>query len=355
MESMGLYVRIMKYGHIATDPYELDAWAHGDPKAGPQFHPALSEEDWPKFHKSVKNLLPGDGALDTEDCWDYNSAEWYDDANGNGKWDPAEPFIDIDGDGEFDAGSPRPEPFEDLDEDLAWDPAEQFSDDNGNGVADEFVFECADPEPLSDKDFVSGSRNLAAAASKHGFATKDLLQYMNRILKITKDTHITKSTVYTLPALYRDCWDSEEIPPDPLETDEIWIDPVYLLAEECEILDADAGTPDDEEDDPVDSEYFADMQERFVDYGRFGEYERDGFSDVSVITKDPYINGWTLAEDKSLTEWVELVNGYEFEESYIEGAVDAINDVIRSIEYVHNYDPPEDLYCVYQVEGCYAE
>jgi hypothetical protein len=66
-------------------------------------------------------------------------------------------------------------------------------------------------------------------------------------------------------------------------------------------------------------------------------------------------SSWQLATDEPLLDWVELVNGYEFEESYIEGAVDAINDVIRSIEYVHNYDPPEDLYCVYQLEGCYAE
>ncbi|MEJ2402055.1 MAG: hypothetical protein P8Y52_11775, partial [Xanthomonadales bacterium] len=297
------------------------------------------------------NLLPGDGALTTADCWDYTvseeGAESYDDANENGKWDPAEPFIDIDGDGEFDADSPRPEPWTDLDDSGDWTDAEDFDDRNGNGVADEFVFNCADPEPLSDKDFVSGSTNLAAAASKHGFATQDLLQYMNRILKITKNTQITKSTVHTLPALYRDCWAADVPPLDPLETDEEWFDPEYLPVEDCLIEDADAAPPG--------SELFPDLQERFVDYGRFEEYKRDDFDDVTIVTKDHVLGAWTLAEDESLLGWVELVNGIDFNESYIEGAVDAINDVIRSIEFVHNYDPPEDLYCVYQLEGCYAE
>lgn len=285
MESMALYVRMMKYGHFQTDPDELDTWAHGDPATLPQYHPALDAADWPKFHKSVKNLLPGEGDSAYEDCW-VESAE-----------------------------GP--------------------------------VFTCADPEELSNKDFVSGSTNLAAAASKHGFATEDLLQYVNRILKIAKDTNTTKSTMHTLPALYRDCWASDVPPFNPPETDDApWSDPTY--DEVCLIKEAAADTPG--------SEHFPDMQERFVDYSRFDEYERDGFDDVDVVSKVQYQDAWTLATDQPLLEWVELVNGYEFETGNIEGAVDAINDVIRSIEYVHNYDPPEDLYCVYQLEGwCFVE
>ena len=39
MESMALYVRLMKYGHLATDPMEVDTWAHGDPALGTQYNP----------------------------------------------------------------------------------------------------------------------------------------------------------------------------------------------------------------------------------------------------------------------------------------------------------------------------
>ncbi len=41
MENMALYTRLMKYGHFQTDPAEEDTWAHGDPAAGTQYHPAL--------------------------------------------------------------------------------------------------------------------------------------------------------------------------------------------------------------------------------------------------------------------------------------------------------------------------
>ena len=61
MESMGLYVRLMKFGHLQTDPMEEDMWAHGDPATMPQYHPALGPEDWDKFHETVRHLLPGDG------------------------------------------------------------------------------------------------------------------------------------------------------------------------------------------------------------------------------------------------------------------------------------------------------
>ena len=41
------------------------------------------------------------------------------------------------------------------------------------------------------------------------------------------------------------------------------------------------------------------------------------------------------------------VNGEEYEDSYIGGFVDAASDWLRTIEFIHNYDPPEDLWCAY--------
>lgn len=64
MESLGLYVRLMKYGHLQTDPKEIDPWVHGDPSDPVQYHPALGPEDWIKFAPEVRHLLPGDGTLD---------------------------------------------------------------------------------------------------------------------------------------------------------------------------------------------------------------------------------------------------------------------------------------------------
>ncbi len=40
MESMGLYTRLIKYGHLQTDPTQEDEWHHGDPKLPEQYHPA---------------------------------------------------------------------------------------------------------------------------------------------------------------------------------------------------------------------------------------------------------------------------------------------------------------------------
>jgi hypothetical protein len=344
MESMALYVRIMKYGHIATDPYEIDTWAHGDPKLATQFHPALSEEDWQKFQDSVANLLPN-GGKKPGDCWDYDAAEWFDDADADGVWDTAEPFFDIDGDGEFDDGSDgRPEPFTDLNDNGLWDPAEDFVDANGNGVADEFVFLCSAPEELVEEDFFSGAINLAAAANKTGKITTDLVQYMNRILKITKKTPATEATLNTLPALYRDCWPSDVDPVDPPEEGP-FVDPLYDSA--CTIVPA----------DPIlTPEYalFPDIQERFMDYSALEKYKRDFFENVSVILNSSETS-WLLTDKVSLNGWVGLVNGGGYAEADINGFVAAGNDVLRAIEYVHNYDPPVNLYCVYQTAECNAE
>lgn len=64
MENMSLYWRMLKYGHLSTDPEELDLWWHGDPKLPVPFHPALDADDFDKFIEAgLLNMLPG------LDCW----------------------------------------------------------------------------------------------------------------------------------------------------------------------------------------------------------------------------------------------------------------------------------------------
>ena len=61
MESMGLYVRLTKFGHFQTDPFEVDLWTHGDPKLPVQYHPAFGPEDYAKFHEEGSHVLPDNG------------------------------------------------------------------------------------------------------------------------------------------------------------------------------------------------------------------------------------------------------------------------------------------------------
>lgn len=346
MASMALYTRLMKYGHLATDPYEIDTWAMGDPKLPTQFHPALAEQDWPKFHSSLEHLLPGDGA-DPGGCWDYSDFESFTDLDGDGLWDAAEPFIDIDKDGEFDCCYPRPEPFTDLDGDGQWDAAEPFDDSNENGVPDEFSFLCAGPEELGNKDFMSAASFLAAAANKTGKVTDHLVQYLNRILKITIDTPHTVATLATLPALYRDCWDSSDDPVDPPEEGdpvEGVEDPPYLPAEDCVIVAADPiATPN--------YELFTDVQELFVDYSDLDDYEREADGEQVEIIVGTSKTTWSLFSSP-LVDWIAFVNGTDVATENIRGFVDAASDALRSIEYIHNYAVPEDLYCKYDPAEC---
>ena len=85
MESLGLNTRLMKYGHFQTDPFEEDAWAHGDPATlAIQYNPALTPNDWKKFHRSVWHLLP------RTDPW-----ACFSDSDGDGTWEPTETYIDV--------------------------------------------------------------------------------------------------------------------------------------------------------------------------------------------------------------------------------------------------------------------
>jgi len=372
MEHMGLYTRIMKYGHLATDPYEIDTWAKGDPKSGTQFHVALGPEDFAKFHNSLQHLLPNDGN-DPEACWDYDQAELFDDSNLDGVWFAGEPFYDMDGDCERDDN----EPFTDEDFDEEFDPAETIYADNGNCVRDEFKFVCAGAEDLGNLDFVSGAISLSAAASKTGMITKDLIQYFNRILKIAKKTEHTVATKKTLPALYRDCWSGD----DPvLEGEGPWEELDY--DDECEIVAA--SIPPKVNDSIPDYDYcdygtpnhclFPDIEERFVNFGGLDDYEREAdnvvviynaaattwdFPGVSIgaaIEADAsFIWEVTPDEGLDLVTWMEAVNGEDYATEGIDGFRAAASDILRTIEFLHNYEVPEVLECSYATELCAVE
>ena len=325
MEHMGLYTRIMKYGHLATDPNEIDTWAHGDPKSGTPFHVALGPEDWPKFHNSLRHLLPNNGE-DPDACWDYN---------------------------------------------------------------DEFKIECAGAEDLQNRDFVSGAVSLASAASKTGMITTDLIQYFGRIMKTAKKTEHTVAPNNTLPALYRDCWLSDEIPVDPpeLAEGEVYEEDLtpYLDLEFCLVEEADI--PPKVKPDVPDYDYcdfgtpnhclFPDLQERFVDFSGFTDYEREADNMVLIINTSA--TAWelplpsptlTLESDASdtwevtpgqginLVTWMEAVNG-EMPDSEDLPGIDvfrwATSDFLRTIEFIHNYAVPEVLECSYGTTLCAVE
>jgi hypothetical protein len=371
MEHMGFYARIMKYGHLATDPYEIDTWAHGDPKSGTQFHVALGPEDWPKFHNSLQHLLPNDGE-DPDACWDYGQAESFIDTDGDGVWFAGEPFFDMDDDCVRDEN----EPFNDIDLNGEFDEAEIIVDDNGNCVLDELKFLCAGAEDLGNKDFVSGAVSLASAANKTGMITKDLIQYFNRILRVTKKTEHTVAPTKTLPALYRDCWTGA----DPVLVGEgPWAELPYLEGDACAIVEADIPPKLNLNIDEYDyCDYgtpnhclYPDIQERFVDFGELDDYEREADNMVLIINTSattwefPVASPvpapeagtsftWEVTPDEGidLVSWMEAVNGEVYSTEGIDGFRSAASDILRIIEYIHNYAVPEILECYYATSLC---
>ncbi|KPL00600.1 MAG: hypothetical protein AMJ91_04130 [candidate division Zixibacteria bacterium SM23_73_3] len=75
-------------------------------------------------------LTPGDFTL-----WEYTERfTGSQDANFNGVWDDAEPYLDVNENGQYDLG----EPFQDINKGKngVWDPGEQYVDRDNNGVYD---------------------------------------------------------------------------------------------------------------------------------------------------------------------------------------------------------------------------
>ncbi len=265
MASLALYARLMKYGHIQTDPLEVDIWTHGDPAAGTQYHEALGAEDWAKFSGELRHLL----------------------ARGGG------------------------------------DPAECF----GEGFANGFNAACAEPEILTSGDLIRAGSFLAGAADKHGRITPDLVQYTNRILKITLATETTAATLDTLPALILDCG---AVAPPPPEGEELPVEPEYPGP--CVISDATSGMP-------------APANERFVDFSAMS-YKRSAWRDkLLTVIQQVGVGLWKAFDNVSLLEYLEYANGPEPSDpvSEIPGFVSAASDALRAVEFIHNYEIPVDL------------
>jgi len=92
-----------------------------------------------KFNRYIQEYEQKPGGLLPGDFVPFDNWESYIDANRNGKWDAAEPYIDTNGDGFFG------EPFEDQNLNGQRDPSESFTDLNGNGIYDPDI-----GEPFSD-------------------------------------------------------------------------------------------------------------------------------------------------------------------------------------------------------------
>jgi hypothetical protein len=204
---------------------------------------------------------------------------------------------------------------------------------------------CADPEPLFAADFVSAGAALGGAANKTGKVTVDLVQYMNRILKITKKTEASEATLVSLPAKVRDCWTSSVDPvlaTDPVTGEVLPIDPGYDPT--CSENNADSGL----------SNYllFPDVQELFVDFSA-ANYDRTASLNTFVNVVGPLPDDgdpstplpWVEVNGVPILGWLAFRNGAPPADGVpgLAGFVAASSDALRSVEFVHNYAIPEDL------------
>ena len=304
VENMAVFHRLMKYGHFQTDPNEEDLWAHGDPAAGTEYHPALRAEDWGKFLGDLEHLLPHEIGEEVE-CFDDS----------------------------FPPG-PKDVPFN---------------------------TDCAQPRSLKKQDFNQAASLLGTAASKDGWATEHLIQYLGRILKLTVDTTDEPTggslpTTDRLPALVRDC---PLLGPEPDPYNE---EPVVVYSTTCT---TDPATPDLPN---YDLSY--EVQEEFVDFGqvqfkRWQRYRDEEGNDLEVAVTQPVTwmeepcdfdpgseeelcvaSSWIPAEDPGvpLIEWLRFVNPRLGRGIDLDGFVKATNDAIRSVQFIHNYKIPVDLW-----------
>jgi hypothetical protein len=267
----------------------------------------------------VWHLLPGPATKFGPDPW-----ACFSDSDGDGTWEPEEPYIDVvpeeaaTGNGVYDFG----EPFADL---------------NGNGLRDEgadtFAAACATAHDLDGKDFSRGASFLGGAANKTGKVTTDLVQYLNRILKITLKTTTTVSTTKTLGALVRDCPSDPAIPNPEAEPQ---VEPTYNM-NGCTIDEADVGVDPDK--------VFPDLHERFVDFA-VADFTRGDTMDEPIVTIiRPEAEGSWVEDEASLMDWLAYRNGVPAGAvENIDGFVAAGNDAVRTIEFIHNYAIPEDLW-----------
>jgi hypothetical protein len=239
MENLAFYRHVLKYGHIQTDPLEIDTEASGDPAAGTVYHPALSATDWPKFLGITRTLLPRNSE---DQCF--------------------------------------------------------------NGAT--FTPACAEPQALVNMDFAFVTAFLSGAADKTGHITPDLVQYLNRILSVPIATAASAAPVATLPALIRD--------------------------ENGVIAPAGAGLP-------------FPASERFVDFSAVAYTRTDWFNCEVLALQTPDAGLTWRPTTVQLLQWLAYVNGPPAAlVSIMPGFVQWAEDGLRTVEFVHEYAIPANLW-----------
>lgn len=168
-----------------------------------------------------------------------------------------------------------------------------------------FVTTCAAQQSLTTPDFIRAAVFLAGASDKHGKTTMDLVQFMNRILKIPVATPETPATLNTLPALIRD--------------------------ENGVIAPAPAGLP-------------APANERFMDYTPVSYLRSELYSGTFpslVATGDGM---WREETGVSVLPFLRKMNG-AMDTPVVDtfGFVKAVSDGQRAIEFIHEYTIPVDI------------
>lgn len=313
-ENLALYNRVMRYGHLQTNPLEVNDAYHGDPNVGAVFHPALTAGSRAKFDASVADLLP---ALEGDECMT----------------DPAL--------------TPDADP-------------------------------CA-PEILTGNDFVHATGFLGGAADKHGRITIDLVQYMNRILKLTTATPEFSATLATLPVLIRTCdvngvvpvatappaeegEEGGEIVPAPTTYDAgpttcatyaandpafqaivaaIDVAGWYLtpasfvgMPEQVALLEREVAKEKTK------------MNERVVDYAAVAYARATWFTkSMPVVMNVGDVGSLTFAYHPSLAmlPYLDYRNPGLAAGNGIQGFVSAASDGLRAVEFAHNYEVPVDF------------
>lgn len=203
------------------------------------------------------------------------------------------------------------------------------------------------PEHLTFEDFNTSAQLLGASAGKHGFITADLVQYLNRFLRITQSTEFAASALDTLPALYRDCW--PEGWPNPWkqgdEAPEGYDLTIELEYGVCDLpKEVDSSIPNYAD--------FSNIQERFVNFVNSG-YHRGTIwggrtASLALESNPGYTTGlWSYSVSTPLINWIIIPNPLTPSTEDVHNFVDAASDALRAIEYTHNYEVPENLYCLY--------
>lgn len=308
-ENMALYRRVMAYGHIQTDPLEVDTSFHGDPALGVQYHPALEKADYAKFDPVMSDLLlPAGGAA----C--------------------------------FGAA--------------------------GYGTVP--VSACSAPLEVGSEDFVISAGFLGGAADKSGKITVDLTQYLNRILKIPSGAPEAAAALNTLPTIVRFCdangvqqiadgasppLSDEGTPlpwpvdPSPLDCGEYDVNPEFLawlaaLQTSGQMVTLPAEWVSQPEKEALLLEKIASQvataKERFIDFGHVEPYVRaTWFPYSTTVIKPVKTTTWSLTT-VLVKSYLDYKNGPLGGEG-LQGFISVATDSLRAVEFVHNYAVPDNL------------